>query len=118
MLEEAAGERGAELVAIEADEATVNGARHVVAMVDRRIAGEPLQYVLGSWSFRGIDVFVDPRVLIPRPETEHTAQLAIDEAVRPRRTPGKAGPVLGDTDRVRGRGPRDGQRCHGARAGR
>jgi release factor glutamine methyltransferase len=51
-------------------------------MVDRRVGGEPLQYVLGSWSFRGIDLFVDPRVLIPRPETEVTAAIAIAEAAR------------------------------------
>lgn len=52
------------------------------ALTTRRLNGEPLQYVLGSWSFRGLDLMVDPRVLIPRPETEHTAQVAIDEAVR------------------------------------
>ena len=51
-------------------------------MVERRLRGEPLQYVLGSWSFRNLDLFVDPRVLIPRPETEITAQIAIDEAVK------------------------------------
>lgn len=48
------------------------------AMVDRRDAGEPLQYVLGQWGFRTLDLFVDPRVLIPRPETEVVAGLAID----------------------------------------
>jgi release factor glutamine methyltransferase len=52
------------------------------AMVDRRVAGEPLQYVLGSWSFRGIDLMVDRRVLIPRPETEQTVEVALEEAVR------------------------------------
>src|SRR6185369_8211237 len=51
-------------------------------MLERRVGGEPLQYVLGSWSFRGIDLMVDRRVLVPRPETEITAQVAIDEAVR------------------------------------
>jgi release factor glutamine methyltransferase len=51
-------------------------------LAKRRLSGEPLQYVLGSWSFRGLDLMVDPRVLIPRPETEVTAQVAIDEAVR------------------------------------
>lgn len=51
-------------------------------MVDRRIAGEPLQYVLGSWSFRGLDLMVDPRVLIPRPETEHVVEVALEEAQR------------------------------------
>jgi release factor glutamine methyltransferase len=50
-------------------------------MVERRRTGEPLQYVLGSWQFRGIDVMVDRRVLIPRPETEVVAQVAIDELV-------------------------------------
>lgn len=51
------------------------------ALVDRRLAGEPLQYVLGAWSFRGLDLMVDHRVLIPRPETEITAQVAIDAVV-------------------------------------
>ena len=52
------------------------------ALVERRVAGEPLQYVLGRWSFRGLDLLVDPRVLIPRPETEVVAEVAIDEARR------------------------------------
>ena len=56
----------------------------------RRIAGEPLQYVLGEWEFRGIDLFVDARVLIPRPETEVTAQVAIDTA---RRLGARTGPA-------------------------
>ncbi len=51
----------------------------VEGMLDRRLAGEPLQYVLGEWSFRGLELGVDRRVLIPRPETEVTAQVAIDE---------------------------------------
>ena len=50
------------------------------AMVERRQAGEPLQYVLGRWSFRGLDLLVDRRVLIPRPETEVVAGVAIAEA--------------------------------------
>ena len=40
------------------------------ALVERRRRGEPIQYVLGHWAFRGLDLLVDPRVLIPRPETE------------------------------------------------
>jgi len=82
MVEEVSGARGADLVGIEREPATAIGAQRVAAMVERRLAGEPLQYVLGSWSFRGIDLLVDRRVLIPRPETELTAQLALDEAVR------------------------------------
>lgn len=55
-------------------------------MVERRCAGEPLQYVLGSWGFRSLDLMVDARVLIPRPETEIVAQHALDELARLRTT--------------------------------
>lgn len=48
------------------------------AAVGRRAAREPLQYITGSRGFMHIDVGVDRRVLIPRPETELLAQLAID----------------------------------------
>ena len=51
-------------------------------MVARRVAGEPLQYVLGAWSFRGLDLMLDRRVLIPRPETELVVEVALEEAVR------------------------------------
>ena len=47
--------------------------------------GEPLQYVLGRWEFLGLDLLVDPRVLVPRPETEVVAQTAIDEVGAARR---------------------------------
>jgi release factor glutamine methyltransferase len=39
-------------------------------LIQRRISGEPLQYILGRQEFWSIDFKVDPRVLIPRPETE------------------------------------------------
>ena len=51
-------------------------------MVERRLGGEPLQYVLGRWQFLGLDLLVDRRVLVPRPETEVVALTAIEEAVR------------------------------------
>ena len=51
-------------------------------MVRRRVAGEPLQYVLGGWAFRGLDLFVDRRVLIPRPETERVVDVALAELSR------------------------------------
>ena len=50
------------------------------AMVARRLTGEPLQYVMKSWAFRHLDVLVDNRVLIPRPETEVVVQVALDLA--------------------------------------
>jgi release factor glutamine methyltransferase len=48
-------------------------------LVERRAAGEPLQYVLGQWPFRSIDLLVDRRVLIPRPETEQVVEVALGE---------------------------------------
>lgn len=73
-------------------EATVGAAR---AMAERRVAGEPLQYVLGSWSFRRLEVTVDPRALVPRPETEQVVGVALEELRRLRcETDRGAGPVV------------------------
>jgi release factor glutamine methyltransferase len=49
------------------------------ALAARRGTGEPLQYVLGHWAFRSLDLLVDPRVLIPRPETEQVVEVALRE---------------------------------------
>jgi release factor glutamine methyltransferase len=38
--------------------------------VERRARREPAAYILGEWAFRGLVLAVDPRVLVPRPETE------------------------------------------------
>lgn len=46
--------------------------------VERRAAGEPLAYVLGSAGFRRLELVMDRRALIPRPETE----LLVDHALR------------------------------------
>ncbi len=49
------------------------------AAADRRRRGEPLQYVLGHWPFRDLDLLVDERVLVPRPETESLVTIALEE---------------------------------------
>lgn len=77
MLEEVLGHGGD--VDAEADE---HALRALSDMADRRQRGEPLQYVLGSWQFRTVELSVDPRALIPRPETEQVVELAIAEARR------------------------------------
>ncbi len=56
------------------------------AMIARRLTGEPVQYVMKSWGFRFLDVLVDKRVLIPRPETEVVVQSALDLACALTRT--------------------------------
>ncbi len=50
------------------------------ALVARRCRKEPLQYVLGRWQFRYLELVIDRNVLIPRPETEIVAGIAIDAA--------------------------------------
>jgi release factor glutamine methyltransferase len=62
-------------------------------MARRRVAGEPLQYIFGHWPFRSLDLLVDPRVLIPRPETEQVVEVALAEA---RRLTGAGGLVVVD----------------------
>jgi release factor glutamine methyltransferase len=47
-------------------------------LVRRRAAREPLAYILGSWSFRGLALRVDPRALVPRPETEILVDRALE----------------------------------------
>ena len=47
-------------------------------MVARRESGEPLQYVVARWGFRTLELYVDQRVLIPRPETEVVAGVVMD----------------------------------------
>jgi len=96
IVEEAAGADGP-LTWVAEQPAPPLAARRVRDMVARRARGEPLQYVLGSWSFLGLDLFVDPRVLIPRPETERTAQIALDEAERLGARRGRHDPWRGST---------------------
>lgn len=82
IIEEVSGFEGPEF-ALGLDKlATVRGVAKFDEMVARRLAGEPLQYVVGRWGFRFLDLMVDDRVLIPRPETETVAQLGLDEAAR------------------------------------
>ncbi len=64
--------------------------RRFTEMLERRAAGEPLQYVLGSWAFRCLDLMVDRRVLIPRPETEQVVGFALEQIA------GRRGPLAVD----------------------
>src|SRR5580693_8834700 len=66
------------------------------ALVSRRAAGEPTQYLTGRQEFWGLEFAVTPAVLIPRPETEHLIEVALDRlalrelrAGRPQKTIGE-----------------------------
>ncbi len=82
IVEEASGHEGPEFALSLDRPATEREVVRIDAMTARRVAGEPLQYVLGRWAFRHLDLAVDSRVLIPRAETEVTAEVAIDAARR------------------------------------
>lgn len=82
LMERASGTRGHEWRAWRGDRVPARVGPFVDDMVRRRLAGEPLQYVLGEWSFRRLDLAVDRRALIPRPETEQVAGEAIAEIRR------------------------------------
>ena len=80
LCEEATGLDGDAFLAELDDPVTEPMVAHLDAMLARYRAGEPLQYVLGRWGFRHLDLAVDRRVLIPRPETERVAGVAIELA--------------------------------------
>ena len=52
-------------------------AREFALLAGRRRAREPVAYITGRKGFRTLELAVDPRVLIPRPETEHVVEAAL-----------------------------------------
>jgi len=63
------------------------------AQLARRLNGEPVQYITGRAAFRSLDLAVDRRVLIPRPETEWLVE-AVLEYLAAHETPARAPRVL------------------------
>lgn len=78
LCEEASGAFGSEFVDVLHEPATERTLAHLDALLARRRTGEPLQYVLGHWSFRRLDLMIDRRVLIPRPETELVVETVLE----------------------------------------
>ncbi len=60
-----------------ADALAAQAAARLEALVARRAGREPLQHVVGHWPFLELDLLTDGRALVPRPETEALALLAI-----------------------------------------
>lgn len=82
LVERASGLEGADLLLALDERVPARVVPFFDRMLERRAAGEPLQYVLGRWGFRRLDLLVDARVLIPRPETEQVVEVALAEAAR------------------------------------
>jgi len=78
LLAEALGLDRARLAADPRAGVPAQAARRFGEMVRRRVAREPVAYILGRKGFRHIELAVDRRVLIPRPETELLVELAVE----------------------------------------
>lgn len=82
LLAAATGSGSAQLFATPEAAVDATAGREFGAMVRRRVRREPVAYILGSKGFRRLELAVDRRVLIPRPETELLVELALER--RPR----------------------------------
>ena len=71
----------AQLLARDGEAVPEAAAERFQALLERRLTGEPVAYLLGEREFYGRPFRVDPRVLIPRPETEHLVEAALARAL-------------------------------------
>jgi release factor glutamine methyltransferase len=78
LLAEATGSDRALLAADPEAGVEAPAARRFGVMVRRRVAREPVAYILGRKGFRRIELAVDRRALIPRPETELLVEMAVE----------------------------------------
>lgn len=60
------------------DSLTELESRNYFTLIEKRLAGVPLQHLTGKQEFWGLEFEVTPDVLIPRPETEHVVEVALD----------------------------------------
>ena len=79
LLAEVLGVTRADLFREPGRELSAGEAAEYGALLDRRLAREPVAYILGRRAFRTIDLEVTPDVLIPRPETETLVDVALEE---------------------------------------
>lgn len=94
VLERASGRSNSELTARLRDPVERVVEAEALRIVDRVLSGEPLQYALGSWEFRLVEVTVDPRALVPRPETERVVDFALEELTRISEAAGGTRPLV------------------------
>jgi len=82
LLAHALGKPRSWLLAHADDPADTAGAAAFAALVERRVAGEPVAYLTGHRGFWTLDLEVTPATLIPRPETELLVELALAKLPR------------------------------------
>ena len=70
----------AELLARSEEALAANDAQAFDALLQRRLAGEPVAYLIGHWEFWSLPLKITPDVLVPRPETELLGQWALELA--------------------------------------
>jgi release factor glutamine methyltransferase len=77
-----AGKNKAWLMAHADEELSASQAARYSELIERRLRGEPVQYIAGETEFYGLPFRVTPDVLIPRPETEHLVEKVLALAAR------------------------------------
>ncbi len=77
LLQSALGCTRAELLAHPQRTLTPEEQQHYRTLLEERLRGAPIQYILGEQEFFGLPFSVTPAVLIPRPETEHLVEAAL-----------------------------------------
>src|SRR5579859_838999 len=60
------------------DQLTESESKNYFSLIERRASGVPVQHLTGKQEFWGLEFEVTPHVLIPRPETEHVIEVALD----------------------------------------
>lgn len=76
------GYEPAAIMAMQSIYAAEDTAKRYMELAGRILAGEPLAYILGRWSFYGLDLTVTPDVLIPRDDTMAVVELALEQRFR------------------------------------
>jgi release factor glutamine methyltransferase len=67
------------LITHENDELSENQQVQIDALLNRRLKGEPIAYILGMREFYGLPLKTTPATLIPRPDTETLVEAALDK---------------------------------------
>ncbi len=78
LIEQATGFSRVQQIAHSDHQLKANEAEKLRALIQRRIAGEPIAYIVGEREFYGLSFQVSPQVLIPRPETELLVEIALE----------------------------------------